>query len=192
MTASGRLAGKVALITGSTSGIGAGMAKIFAREGASVMISGRNVDAGRKVIEEIASEGVPHQALAFQSADLTDVEQCRALVPSVQRAFSGLDILVNNAAEYTRGTIEDTTVELWDYHMALNVRAPFVLTQSAIPAMRARGGGSIINIGSVNAYIGGANLTSYSVSKGALMTLTKNVAQQVSSYKTRVNQIKMR
>ena len=92
------------------------------------------------------------------------------------RSFGGLDILVNNAASTSRGDLESSTVAFWDRMMAINLRAPFILMQEALPSMKARGGGSIINIGSINAYIGQHNLFAYSVSKGGLMTLTKNAA----------------
>lgn len=185
----GRLEGKVALVTGSTSGIGAGIAELFAREGASVLIHGRNEEAGARLIERIAGEGVPGERLAFHAADLTRVEECGGLVAAAAEVFGGLDVLVNNAGDFTRGTIDDTTVELWDFQMALNLRAPFLLTQAALSHMRARGGGSVVNIGSVNAYIGGRNLCSYSVTKGGLMTFTKNVAGQLAPDRIRVNQL---
>lgn len=185
----GRLAGKVALVTGSTSGIGAGIAGLFAQEGARVLIHGRNEEAGQRVISQLKQAGVPDEHLAFHAADLLDVEQCRALVRRAGEVFDGLDVLVNNAGDFTRGTIDDTTVELWDFQMALNLRAPFLLAQAAVPLMRERGSGSIVNIGSVNAYIGGQNLTSYSVTKGGLMTFTKNVARQLARDHIRVNQL---
>lgn len=185
----GRLEGKTALVTGSTSGIGAGIAALFAREGARVMVTGRNAEAGQRVLREIADDGAPEDRLAFRAADLLDVEDCRALVQAAAERFGGLDVLVNNAGDFTRGTIDDTTVELWDFQMALNLRAPFVLTQAAVPLMRERSGGSVVNIGSVNAYIGGRNLTSYSVTKGGLMTFTKNIAAQLAHDHIRVNQL---
>ncbi len=88
--------------------------------------------------------------------------------------FGGLDILVNNAALTTRGDIEHVSLEVVDSVLSVNLRAPLLLTQAAIPHFRARGGGSVVNIGSVNAYIGEPKLCVYSVSKGGLMTLTKN------------------
>ncbi len=186
---SGRLVDKIAVVTGSTSGIGAGIVREFVQQGARVLIHGRNAAAGRRLIEELVAEGIPQECLAFQTAELADVEQCRAVIAYAVQVFGGLDLLVNNAGDVTRGSIEDTTVELWDRQMAVNLRAPFVLTQAAIPPMKARGGGSIVNIGSVNAYIGAAKLTSYSVSKGGLMTFTKNVAAQLNRYRIRVNVI---
>ena len=184
-----RLAGKIALVTGSTSGIGEGIAREFAREGARVLVSGRNAERGAQVVDEIVAAGVPREKLAFYRADLADVDQCRTLVAHAVEVFGGLDVLVNNAADVTRGNIENTTVELWDRHMAVNLRAPFVLTQAVVPHMRARGGGSIVNIGSVNAYIGETKLLSYSASKGGLMTFTKNVASYLKRYRIRVNQL---
>ena len=187
--ATGRVAGKIALVTGSTSGIGEGIAMLFAAEGASVMISGRDTERGAQVVEQAIAAGVPADRLAFHRADLSDVEQCRDLVAQTVERLGGLDILVNNAGDVTRGTIENTTIELWDRHMAVNLRAPFVLTQAALPHMRARGGGSIVNIGSINAYIGATKLLSYSTSKGGLMTFTKNVASDLKRYRIRVNQL---
>ena len=185
----GRLEDKVALVTGSTSGIGKGIAREFALEGARVVLNGRDEEAGRLAVEEISGSGVPEERLMFHAADLIEEDACRALVQAAAGHFGGLDVLVNNAGDFSRGDLESTTVELWDRQMALNLRAPFILTREAARVMRERGGGSIINIGSVNAYIGGANLLSYSTSKGALMTFTKNAAQQLCRHNIRANVI---
>jgi NAD(P)-dependent dehydrogenase (short-subunit alcohol dehydrogenase family) len=185
----GRLEGKVAVVTGSTSGIGKGIALKFAREGASIVLNGRDEEAGRKAVQEISGSGVPEERLAFFAADLMEEEACRDLIRHSTGRFGGLDVLVNNAGDFSRGDLESTTVELWDRQMALNVRAPFLLTQEAARVMRERGGGSVVNIGSVNAYIGGEDLLSYSTSKGALMTFTKNVARQLSRHNIRANVI---
>jgi NAD(P)-dependent dehydrogenase (short-subunit alcohol dehydrogenase family) len=101
----------------------------------------------------------------------------------------GLDILVNNAGMTDRGYLEDAAVELWDDIMAVNLRAPFICLQEAVKAMKTRGGGSIVNIGSVNAYIGAPKLGPYSVSKGGLMTMTRNAAGALNRHKIRVNQL---
>src|SRR5207248_6180360 len=103
--------------------------------------------------------------------------------------FGGLDILVNNAADTGRGDLEHIPVARWDTIMAVNLRAPFILLQESIAPMRARGGGSIVNIGSVLAYVGVQKLGGYSVSKGGLMTLTKNAASLLNRDRIRVNQI---
>jgi NAD(P)-dependent dehydrogenase (short-subunit alcohol dehydrogenase family) len=177
---------RVALVTGSTSGIGKGIARHFAHLGAAVVVHGTNVATGEAVAGEIRDAG--RQAV-FVAADLTDAGVCRALVDRAVDAFGGLDVLVNNAADTSRGTVESVPLEAWDRIMAINLRAPFVLLQAAIPHFRRRGGGSVINIGSVNAYIGEPKLCPYSVSKGGLMTLTKNAASFLNQYRIRVNQL---
>ena len=103
--------------------------------------------------------------------------------------FGGIDVLVNNAATSGAATSSTSPVELWDTIMAVNLRAPFILLQEAIKPMRARGGGSIVNIGSVLAYVGEPKLGAYSVSKGGLMTLTRNAAAPLNRDRIRVNQI---
>ena len=103
--------------------------------------------------------------------------------------FGGVDVLVNNAADTGRGDLEHIAVARWDTIMAVNLRAPFILLQEAIAPMRARGGGSVINIGSILAYVGEPKLGAYSVSKGGLMTLTKNAASLLNRDRIRVNQI---
>jgi NAD(P)-dependent dehydrogenase (short-subunit alcohol dehydrogenase family) len=183
---SGRLAGKVALVTGSTSGIGRGIADYFAAEGGRVVLHGRSEERGRAAVEAIAKVG---GEAAFCAADLTDEAACRALVRFAVDRFGALDALVNNAADTSRGDIEHAPVALFDTILATNLRAPFILIQEAIPHLRARGGGAIVNIGSVNAYIGEPKLGAYSVSKGGLMTLTKNAASFLNRYRIRVNLI---
>jgi NAD(P)-dependent dehydrogenase (short-subunit alcohol dehydrogenase family) len=177
---------RIALVTGSTSGIGKGIARHFAHLGAAVVVHGTNVANGEAVAGDIRDAG--GQAV-FVAADLTDAGACRALVERAVDAFGGLDVLVNNAADTSRGTVESVPLEVWDRLMAINLRAPFVLLQAAIPHFRRRGGGSVINIGSVNAYIGEPKLCPYSVSKGGLMTLTKNAASFLNQYRIRVNQL---
>jgi NAD(P)-dependent dehydrogenase (short-subunit alcohol dehydrogenase family) len=110
-------------------------------------------------------------------------------VRDVVQRRGGLDILVNNAATVARASMENATVEQWDTIMAVNLRAPFLLLQEAVKSMKTRGGGSIVNIGSINAYVGLSQLGPYSVSKGGLMTMTKNAAMALGRYRIRVNQL---
>ncbi len=181
------LSGRVALVTGSTSGIGAGVAGLLADLGASVLVTGRDAARGHAVVSHITSRG---GRAAFASADLTDADSCRALVATAVETLGRLDVLVNNAADTSRGDVRTTRVEDWDRIHAINVRAPFVLMQAAVDVFDGQGGGgSIVNVGSVNAYIGEPKLTAYSASKGALMTLTKNAAAQLNQARIRVNQI---
>lgn len=179
------LRGKVALVTGSTSGIGRGIAEYFAVIGAEVAITGRDIERGEAVVASIRRNGGKSD---FHSADLTSEDDCRHLIGFMLTSFGRIDVLVNNAADTSRGTIEDTPIETFDRQIAINLKAPFILMQAAIPHMK-KHGGSIINIGSVNAYIGEPKLCSYSLSKGGLMTLTKNAASYLNQYRIRVNQL---
>jgi NAD(P)-dependent dehydrogenase (short-subunit alcohol dehydrogenase family) len=180
------LTNKIALVTGSTSGIGRGIAEHFASLGARVVVHGRNAMQGRDVVEDLRHAG---SAAEFVAGDLADVEACRRVVRFTIECCGGIDVLVNNAASTARGYLEDAPVELWDFIMHVNLRAPFLCLQEAVKSMKARGGGSIVNIGSINAYIGEPKLGPYSVSKGGLMTLTRNAAAMLNRYRIRVNQI---
>jgi NAD(P)-dependent dehydrogenase (short-subunit alcohol dehydrogenase family) len=180
------LSGRVAIVTGSTSGIGRGVALRLAELGARVVVHGREEAGARETLDAVAKAG---GAAAWYRADLARATECRKLIEFAAETFGALDILVNNAALTTRGDIEHASLEIVDTVLAVNLRAPLLLTQAAIPHMRARGGGTIVNIGSVNAYIGEPKLCVYSVSKGGLMTLTKNCASYLNRYRIRVNQI---
>jgi NAD(P)-dependent dehydrogenase (short-subunit alcohol dehydrogenase family) len=177
---------KIALVTGSTSGIGHGIAAHFAALGAHVIVHGPDVGSSNDAADRLRAAGHEVDAVA---GDLTGVEACRDVVRSAVERRGRLDVLVNNAASTARGSLEDSTVEFWDTMMAVNLRAPFICLQEAVRAMKSRGGGSIVNIGSINAYVGLPNLGPYSVSKGGLMTMTKNAAAALARYRIRVNQL---
>ena len=180
------LEGQVAVVTGSTRGIGAGIAKMFAEHGARVVVHGRERDGGERVLAAIREAG--SDAL-LAMGDLREESHCREIIRQGIRRFGRLDILVNNAGVVDRGTIENTSVELWDTIFAVNLRAPFILCQEAVKHMKERGSGCIVNIGSVNAYVGMRKLLPYSASKGGLMTFTRNLAHYLEQYRIRVNQI---
>jgi NAD(P)-dependent dehydrogenase (short-subunit alcohol dehydrogenase family) len=180
------LSGQVAVVTGSTRGIGAGIAKKFAEQGASVVVHGREREQGEKAVAAIASLG---SEASLVVGDLKDEAHCRGVVRHAVERFGRLDILVNNAGVVHRGNIENTSAELWDEILAVNLRAPFILCQEALKHMKERASGCIINIGSVNAYVGMRKLLPYSASKGGLMTFTKNLAHYLTQYRIRVNQI---
>jgi NAD(P)-dependent dehydrogenase (short-subunit alcohol dehydrogenase family) len=179
---------KVCVITGSTSGIGHGIAVYFAEHGAKILVHGRNADRGAEIVAELRAIGGGADA-DFAQGDLTDEAACRTLIRRAVERFGRIDVLVNNAADTSRGTIESQPVALWDHIFAANTRAPFILMQEAVAHMKPRRSGSIINIGSVNAYIGEPKLCAYSASKGALMTLTRNAASFLNQYRIRVNQL---
>jgi NAD(P)-dependent dehydrogenase (short-subunit alcohol dehydrogenase family) len=180
------LAGQVAVVTGSTRGIGAGIAKMFAAHGARVMVHGLEEGEGERVVSAIQALG---GEAALLVGDLKDEALCRELIRRTLERFGGLDILVNNAAVVHRGNIENTSVALWDEILAVNLRAPFILCQEAVKHMKERRSGCIINIGSINAYVGLRKVMAYSASKGGLMTLTRNLANYLVQYRIRVNQI---
>ena len=180
------LGDKVAVVTGSTSGIGKGIAQHFASLGARVVVHGRDAAVARDIVAQITAAG--GTAGAF-TGDLSDPEICRGAIRFAVERFGRIDILVNNAADTSRGDVESTTLELWDRIMTINLRAPFVCLQEAVRHMKAQRAGSVVNIGSVNAYVGEPKLHAYSASKGGLMTLTKNAAAYLNQYRIRVNQI---
>ena len=182
------LAGQVAVITGSTQGIGRGIALKLGAHGARIVVHGRaNQRAdGEKVVAAIEAGGSP---ALLVTGDLQDESHCRSLIRTALARFGRVDILVNNAAVVHRATVEDASSELWDEVFAVNVRAPFLLCQEAVRHMKDRQSGCIVNIGSGNGYCGRERLLPYSASKGALMTFTKNLANYLTRYRIRVNQV---
>lgn len=182
------LAGKYAIVTGSTQGLGEAIARLFVERGAAgIIICGRNAERGKAVAADLNSGT---RQVHFVQADLANVEDCRRIVAAADQHFSTVHIVVNAAGVSDRGTVWDTTPELWDWIMAVNVRAPFLLIQESIKIMRREGvEGSIVNIGSVSAYGSVPFLTPYATSKGALMTLTKNVAYAIMRHRIRINML---
>ena len=197
-----KLSGKVAMVTGcgGERGLGRGIARRLAADGADLVLTdvapkGTCVVAAKPAdawggLSAVAAEieGLGRRAITglldVRSADQIDDVIARAL-----EAFGRLDILVNNAGVVHRGDIENTSVELWNEIFETNLRAPFILCQEAVKHMKERRSGCIINIGSVNAHFGLRKLVAYSASKGGLMILTKNLANYLTRYRIRVNQI---
>jgi len=174
------------VVTGSTQGLGATVAKALAARGAAgLIICGRNVQRGAMRVAELAELGCDAK---FIEVDLSQVDDCRKLIAAAKHHFGTLHGLVNCAAQTDRGGILDTSPELFDSMFATNVKAPFFLMQDSIKLMIATGiEGSIVNIASMSGHGGQSFLTPYSVSKGAVATLTKNVAFSTIRNQIRVN-----
>lgn len=178
----GILSGKAALITGSTGGIGAETARLFAAEGADVIISGRNTEAGAAVAEEIIQKG---GSARFVRLDLQDDESVRAAAA----AAGDVDVLVNNAAlATTAATVEQDLAEL-DAAFAVNVRGPYLLVQMLAPAMLRKGQGSIVNISTMIASNALPGRSVYASSKAAVEALTRTWAVEFSQSGVRVNTV---
>jgi NAD(P)-dependent dehydrogenase (short-subunit alcohol dehydrogenase family) len=188
MTDKTSLTGKYVIVTGSTQGLGEAIARLFVERGAAgLIICGRNEERGKAVAADLNSDTCQ---VHFVQSDLANVEDCRRIVATAEQHFGTVHILVNAAGVSDRGTIWDTSPELWDWIMAINVRAPFLLTQESVKIMRREGvEGSIVNIGSVSAYGSVPFLMAYATSKGALMTLTKNIAYAVMRHRIRINML---
>jgi len=175
-----RLKDKVILVTGSTTGIGEAIARRAVAEGARLVIHGRDAERGRA----LADEWPGRATLAI--ADLADPAAPAKIVEEAIRAFGTLDAVVNNAASVARSDLHSTDAAFFDKIMAVNVRAPLLVIQAAHAHLK-RSRGCVLNIGSINAYTGEANLLAYSISKGALMTLSRNLADALAYDGIRVN-----
>jgi NAD(P)-dependent dehydrogenase (short-subunit alcohol dehydrogenase family) len=164
-----RLQDKVILVTGSTTGIGEAIARRVVAEGGRVVIHGRDADRGQAIVNELSGRAT------LSVADLSDPAAGAQLVDAAITAFGSLDAIVNNAASVARNDLHHTDAAFFDRMMAINVRAPMLLIKAAYPHLK-KSQGCVLNIGSINAYTGERNLLAYSLSKGALMTLSRNLA----------------
>ena len=183
-----RLEGKVAIVSGGASGIGEATSRLFAAEGASVVIADINDELGAALESDIRDGG---GEAAYLKLDVTDEEQWRAVVAETVTRFGKLDIVVNNAGISAPGRppTEEQTVEGWDAVMAVNAKGVFLGTKHAIPEMRKAGGGSIVNISSIYGNVGSKGGTAYHASKGACRSFSKAAAIQYAGEKIRVNSV---
>jgi len=179
-------AGKVVLITGSTTGIGEACAGGFAESGAKVMVSGRHVDRGHAVVEAIRAAGGSAQ---FAAVDLRVAGACERLVGDTVERLGGLDVLVNNAGILYTANALDTSDEQWLDTMAVNVNALFYLSRAAVRHMKAAGKGAIVNIASEWGLNGEANHVAYCASKGAVIQITRCMALDHARDNIRVNSV---
>ncbi len=180
------MGGKIAVVTGSTQGLGEAIANLFADRGVKGMvIAGRNAKNGTRVKSELEKKGVK---IVYVEADLNKLADARKLVAACDKEFGRIDALVNAAAITDRGTIWDTTEELYDRMFDINVKAPFFLMQDALHLMKkSKSKGTIVNILSMSGHGGQDFISAYCGSKGALAVLTRNVAYSVMRYHIRVN-----
>ncbi|MFC5650365.1 SDR family NAD(P)-dependent oxidoreductase [Paenibacillus solisilvae] len=169
-----RLDGKVIVVTGGTKGIGKGIALMCAAEGAKIIVSGRNEQDGSHVVRQI-EENTGAEAL-FIRKDISIETDCRELIEESVAHFGRIDGLVNNAGVFPRGSMLDTTEELFDFIFDVNIKGAFFCSKYAMQAMLQTGGGSIVQIGSTNGYKGSKDLAAYSCSKGAMLTLNRHIA----------------
>jgi NAD(P)-dependent dehydrogenase (short-subunit alcohol dehydrogenase family) len=182
-----RLAGKVALVSGGARGMGAAEARLFAREGARVVLGDVLQAEGQAVEADIIAKG--GDAL-FVPLDVTREADWERAVALTEQRFGRFDVLVNNAGIGAAGRIEDTTVEAWDRVMEINAKGVFLGTRAAIPAMRRAGGGSIVNISSQLGLVGMDDSSpQYTASKGAVRLLTKTTALQYARDRIRANSV---
>jgi NAD(P)-dependent dehydrogenase (short-subunit alcohol dehydrogenase family) len=178
-----RLQNQIILITGSTTGIGEHMARLYVREGAKVILHGRDRTRGEALRQQLGE----HNA-TFCQGDLADPHYPQQLAAQALSAYGRIDALVNNAAITTRARIDATDAAFFDRIIAVNTRAPLLLIRALMPTLR-QSKGCVLNIGSVLAHCGQANLLAYSISKGGLMTMTRNLADAHSTEGVRFNQL---
>lgn len=184
----GRLDGKIALVTGGARGLGAAMAQAMAAEGAAVALTDLLTAEGEAVAEEIRASGA--KAL-FLEQDVTDEARWDQVIARVLGEFGGLNVLVNNAGIAEIGSVEDASLESWRRTMAVNLDGVFLGVRAGVRQMKATGGGSIINISSIEGMVGNPMIAAYNASKGGVRILTKSAALHCAEqgYGVRVNSV---
>jgi NAD(P)-dependent dehydrogenase (short-subunit alcohol dehydrogenase family) len=176
---------KVLLVSGGTQGIGAAIARAASREGAAVVVTGRRPELGDKLVAELSADGKPAM---YVRADVADLDAARDSVRRTVERFGRIDCLVNAAGLTSRGTLLDTSPELFDAHIAVNLRAPFFLMQAAVADMKARREpGTIVNIITTSEHGGQPYLAPYVAAKAGLAGLTRNAAHALRWDRIRIN-----
>jgi NAD(P)-dependent dehydrogenase (short-subunit alcohol dehydrogenase family) len=180
------LRGKRVIISGGGSGIGAGLVEAFARQGAKVAFVDVAEADSRALVERLGDAAhVP----VFRRLDLTDLDALASVFAELQAELGGVDVLVNNAANDDRHTVAEVTPAYWDQRMNVNLRHQFFAAQAVIPAMKAAGGGSIINFGSISWHLGLEDLVLYQTAKAAIEGLTRSLARDLGRDNIRVNTV---
>ncbi len=168
-----KLKDKVAIVTGAAAGIGKGVAEVFSREGAKVVVVDWSEETGRKTADEIRRESGD---AIFVKCDVSNEEQVKEVVRKTLETYGKIDILVNNAGVGTYTSVLDTTSESWDRCLAINLKSVFLLSKCVIPHMQALGKGAIVNMSSVHSRSTANGVAPYAASKGAITALTRNMA----------------
>jgi NAD(P)-dependent dehydrogenase (short-subunit alcohol dehydrogenase family) len=182
----GKLAGKVALVTGAGSGIGRASAQLFASEGAAVAVVDLREDAATETAGKISADG--GRAVAI-GADVTDADAIAAAVARTADELGRLDVVYNNAGIGSTGSVADAAEDDWDRCVAINAKGTFLTSRASVPHLEASGGGAIVNQGSVAALVGVANFAAYCAAKGAVVALTRSMAIDLAPRGIRVNVI---
>lgn len=179
-----RFRDRAIIVTGAGNGMGRASALAFAREGGGVAAADINEDAGRETVRQITAAG---GRAIFVPCDVTRSSDVQRLVAETKAAFGGVDVLHNNAGIVTYGTVVDMSEEDWDRVIGVNLKAAFLTCKYAIPEMRARGGGAIVNTASVQAFATQQQVAAYSASKGAIVSFTMTVALDHAAENIRCN-----
>jgi len=181
-----RLKDRVAIVTGAAHGIGRAIAELFAKEGARVLVTDLDEAAGAEVVAAITAAG---GTARFQRVDVSNEADVKKMAETAISAFGGINILVNNAAAFVFGHIENVSRQQWEKVMAVNVIGPCDCIKAVLPAMRKAGGGSVVNIASVSGFIAQPDFVPYNASKGAALNMNRCLAMDLAKDNVRVNAI---
>jgi NAD(P)-dependent dehydrogenase (short-subunit alcohol dehydrogenase family) len=181
-----RLANKTAIITGAGAGIGEAIATRFAEEGAQLVLNDISPTAGEATLRKVTDLGAKAMLVV---ADISQEAGASAISRQAAERFGAVDVLINNAADFTQKNVEQADVSDWQKVLGVNVIGTALVSKHAIPHMKARGGGSIVNIASMSGLIAQPDFATYNTSKGAVLTMTKCMALDLAPFKIRVNSV---